>query len=346
MTAETQFEQLADNWIENGISSVVPVIGSGVNTQAEYIEGSKQALNWDTLIKQIISESGISVSKFPELPDSFIRKWETVLRVVAVNTRGYRPYLTERDLQKKVQGILTNYEKDSQHNSLYTTILSSGFKDIISLNFDRSLSLAGGAKSIKSLSNENSKDGVTLYRHSVVSQPTNDTRIWYPHGDTKRLDTIKLGVRKYGNYINWIEGLRGHYMNHWYEEDDIYCKNHRRLWIPPSEWDKIVRTWTNPSSWVNIFKSAPLMFIGCSLLPDEWPLWYLLNQRARQTAFLDQKGSPDNRPETVVLSAGKTRPAHLLNEPEYIVNIHFDTYDKLWKSVMRFFEAGKNDLPK
>ena len=337
MTAEETFKKYADRWLENDITNVVPIIGSGFNMQASKLEGETQMLNWDTLIKEIIAEFGIEAN---DLPTSFIRKWETVLRIVAVNTRGYRPYLTERDLQKKVQQILNDFENNSKDYALYKKLLDVGFKDIISLNFDRSLSLAGGIKSIKSLADEKSKDGVTLYRHSQLSNESN-TRIWYPHGDTKRLDTIKLGVRKYGVYINWIESMRGSYMNRWYEEDKIYCSYNYRDWIPPEEWDKIVRTWTEPSSWVNIFKSAPLLFIGCSLLPDEWPLWYLLNQRARQTAFLDQKGSPDNRPETIVLSAGSNRPMHLSNEPEYIKNIHFKSYDAMWETLIRFFEENR-----
>ena len=342
MTAEEQFRKYSSIWEKNGISNVVPIIGSGVNLQAGNSEGKKRNLDWDALIKEIISESGVSKSKFPELPNSFIRKWETVLRVVAVNTRGYRPYLTERDLQKKVQSVLNDYENDCKDYDLYKLIVDCEFKDIISLNFDRCLSLASGTKSIKSSTNEKNKDGVTLYRHSVIDRSKRNTNIWYPHGDTKRLDTIKLGVRKYGTYINWIESLRGSYMNRWYEEDAIYCSYNNRSWIPPNEWDKKVRAWSTSSSWVNIFKSAPLLFIGCSLLPDEWPLWYLLNQRARQTAFLDQKGSPDNRPETIVLSAGKTKPLHLLNEPEYIINIHFESYEKMWGTVTKFLETQKN----
>ncbi|MFK8036928.1 MAG: hypothetical protein AB8B74_01460 [Crocinitomicaceae bacterium] len=342
MTAEEQFKKYSGIWIKNGISNVVPVIGSGVNLQAEKLEGKNQGLNWDTLIKEIISETGIPSLQSLELPDSFIRKWETVLRIVTVNTRGYKPYLTEKDLQKKVQFILNYYEESCKNYDLYKVILNTKFKDIISLNFDRCLALAGQTRTITSLSNEKSKDGTTLYRHSLINRKKSSTRIWYPHGDTKRLDTIKLGVRKYGTYINWIESLRGSYMHRWNEEDEIYCKYNERSWIPPNEWDSTVRSWTKPSSWVNIFKSAPLLFIGCSLLPDEWPLWYLLNQRARQTAFLDQKGSPDDRPETIVLTAGKTRPIHLLNHPEYIVNIHFESYDKMWKTVTDFFENGKN----
>jgi hypothetical protein len=337
MTAEDTFKKYAENWIENGVTNVVPIIGSGVNMQAATLEGKGQSLNWDTLIKEIISEFGISAS---ELPTSFIRKWETVLRSVAVSTRGYQPYATEKDLQKKVQEILNSFEENSKDHALYKLILDVGFKDIISLNFDRSLSLAGNTKSIKSISDQKSKDAITLYRHSQIKN-SNATRIWYPHGDTKRLDTIKLGVRKYGVYINWIESLRGSYMTRWYEEDKTYCSYNRRDWIPPNEWDKIIRTQSITPNWVDIFKSAPLLFIGCSLLPDEWPLWYLLNQRARQTAFLDQQGSPDNRPETIVLSAGGKAPLHLSNSPEYIVNIHFETYDKMWETLIDFFEKNR-----
>lgn len=341
MKAADQFKQYADQWLANNPEYVVPIIGSGVNMQAAFMEGDKERLDWEKLISDIVEECGVTDPKLLELPNSFIRKWESVLRVVAINTRGYMPYKTEHDLQKKVKEILNKFEDQSKNYGLYKTILDGGFKDIISLNFDRCLSLAGNTNTIKSFSEEKSKDAMPLYRHGIVKN-AQKTRIWYPHGDTKRFDTIKLGIRKYGMYINWVENLRGTYMNKWKEEDKIYCNNHFRDWIPPTEWDKTVRTWTTAASWVNVFKSAPLLFIGCSLLNDEWPLWYLLNQRARQTAFLDQKGSFDERPATIVLSAGgKTPPLHLQKEPEYIVNIHFETYDEMWKTVLDFFEQSR-----
>ncbi|WP_430411728.1 SIR2 family protein [Kordia sp.] len=340
MKAAEQFKMYADQWLANNSEYVVPIIGSGVNMQAASMEGSKEQLDWEKLISDIVKECGVTDPKLLELPESFIRKWETVLRVYAINTKGYMPYKAEHTLQKKVQEILNNFEERSKDYSLYKKILDSGFKDIISLNFDRCLSLAGNSNTIKSFPDEKSKDAMPLYRHSIIKN-AQKTRIWYPHGDTKRFDTIKLGIRKYGMYINWVENLRGTYMEKWYEEDTLYCRYNRRSWIPPTEWDKIVRTWTTPASWVNVFKSAPLLFIGCSLLNDEWPLWYLLNQRARQTAFLDQKGSPDTRPETIILSAGSERPAHLQKEPEYIINIHFDTYDEMWETVLNFFENSR-----
>lgn len=341
MEAADQFKQYADQWLAKNPEYVVPIIGSGVNMQAAFMEGDKERLDWEKLIADIVKECGVTDPKLLDLPASFIRKWETVLRVFAVNTKGYMPYIAENTLQKKVQEILKKFEERSKDYSLYKKILDGGFKDIISLNFDRCLSLAGNAKAIKSFSEEKSKDAMPLYRHSIIKN-TQKTRIWYPHGDTKRFDTIKLGIRKYGMYINWVESLRGTYMSKWQEQNEKYCQLIRRSWIPPTTWDKLVRSWDEPVSWVNVFKSAPLLFIGCSLLNDEWPLWYLLNQRARQTAFLDQRGSPDNRPATIVLSAGgETPPLHLQKEPEYIVNIHFKTYDEMWKIVLDFFEQSR-----
>ncbi len=341
MTASEMFKKYAEQWLTQSPISVVPIIGSGVNMQAATMHGSGKVLNWDTLLKSIVDFPSISTPIPDNLPESFLRKWETILRIIAVNTRGYMPYRTEHDLQKKVQQILNEYEEECKEYDLYKLIVDSGFQDIISLNFDRCIALAGATKSVISLNQEKSKDGVTLYRHSHIKTPHHHTRVWYPHGDTKRLDTIKLGIRKYGVYINWIESMRGTYMSRWYEEDQKYCNSYGGDWIPPHEWDRVVRTWNTPASWVNIFKSAPLLFIGCSLLPDEWPLWYLLNQRARQTAFLDQEGSPDDRPETIILTAGSNRPPHIRNEPEYLINIHFDSYTEMWKEVIDFLEKAK-----
>ena len=42
----------------------------------------------------------------------------------------------------------------------------------------------------------------------------------------------------------------------------------------------------------------------------------------------------------IVKEYGVTDPK-LLELPEYIINIHFDTYDEMWETVLTFFEDSR-----
>ncbi|MEM7392285.1 MAG: hypothetical protein AAF492_08035, partial [Verrucomicrobiota bacterium] len=85
-------------------------------------------------------------------------------------------------------------------------------------------------------------------------------------------------------------------------------------------------------TWAYVFMSAPLIFIGCGLSDDEWPLWWLLNQRARQVAYLEP--AKWRRPDTIVVTAEKDElKKRLKGNPAYIENLHFPSYGAMWDAI-------------
>ena len=342
MTAEPvnptqRFAKLARSWrLSDGGLRVVPVVGTGLNIQAASIEGGKKEDDWNSLLIRTAERGNICRSRLKHLPRSFIQQWEAIVRWYTIDKYGYQPFKGEEDLQKQVCHFVRELENSVGEYSLYRRFASAGFKDILSLNFDRRLALSLNCRSVSSSVTESDSENKlhtrSLFRYSDARE--RDVRIWYPHGDSKRADTIKLGVRRYGIYIAAINEVRNRYMRHWYDSDEIYQLRGGLHWALPTEnWDDIVRSWDFKRSWANVFMSAPLVFVGCGLGEDEWPLWWLLNQRARQSAYLDQPNA-SHRPETIVLSAGKTGPAdRFKGDLCYIENIHFTNHQEMWNAI-------------
>jgi hypothetical protein len=116
--------------------------------------------------------------------------------------------------------------------------------------------------------------------------------------------------------IHDLEALRSELMDKWRDGDRLK---------DPDEFYRFRRRWTR--NWVDLFFTAPLIFLGTSLSVDDWPLWWLLHQRARNfTAF-----TPAKRPKTYVLAAEPDDLSHLKGSPADIEVIKFATHNDLWK---------------
>ena len=75
---------------------------------------------------------------------------------------------------------------------------------------------------------------------------------------------------------------------------------------------------------------SPLLFVGCGLGSDEFPLWWSLHQRARNQARLP----PDQRQPAVVLTVrpcdGGNPAPHLEGGPAGVSTVLFDSWSDLW----------------
>jgi hypothetical protein len=299
MNTWKHFERVAKTKLEAGQKSLIPVVGSGFNLQA-----SRDSSNWISLLSDIGRELGLSgeyleITKLSRM--SATATWEYFITKVAFS-KGRSASDIESKLKKIVQEKLKEFETEPKHPEFYRAFLDMGFRDIISLNFDRTLSLQGKHK----LANANEggnpdyyknyrRHSVTLFRH--INVKPRRTRLWYPHGDTGKFDTIKLGIREYGIYIKSIEEAIQAYIKTWigfleeegfnfFQDPEIfdmgkYCY-YWKLWCEE------VRHY-EPLNWVWLFISAPVVFLGCGLSSDEWPMWWLLHQRARLFARLPEE---------------------------------------------------------
>jgi hypothetical protein len=355
--AEQQCRRWFERWHAPRPDLVVPVIGSGVTIQAARSAGRAPADDWAGLLHRILegSKDGRSPALRAEsLPEPFIQRWESIVRWCAIRTPNQHAAAAEAMLQRTVTMHLRAIEQAGNFEPHYRTIINSGFRDIISLNFDRRLALAGRSERFHVGPKDVPIDAASLYRHSLVRTEHGWSRIWYPHGDTRRFSTIKLGIRKYGLYIRTFEPIRQRYMAAWkaFLADGrsigrTSARSTSRSTLPstsrtrmrsrpgcdePLLWDETIRA-LEPASWASIMLSAPIIFIGCGLSTDEWPLWWLLHQRARQMTFYDHHRL--DYPSVLVLSAGAAEHVrHLRGQPAHIEHVHFDSYDRLWDVLL------------
>lgn len=305
-------------------AGVVPVVGTGVNNQAASIDQSDAEDDWASLVNGVAAETGMSAKERHALPHSFLAQWERLV-VRTAQSRGIEPFQAERLLEKRVVAGLRDREAEAGAHTLYREFADAGLADIISLNFDRRIARAGAKETFVAgpkRPREGPK-GATLYRHSLVAgHHGTHTRVWYPHGDTRRIETLRLGVRKYGFHLGLLQ-------EHVYGSDSDWRN-------PVSSAAIYFGTYVEPDrprydedaesapTWVRVFLWRPLVFIGVGLSPDEWSLWWLLQLRDdedRSPAYYAHVGSLD---------------AALRHELEMIAGVEpvrFGSYDELWSRI-------------
>jgi hypothetical protein len=179
----------------------------------------------------------------------------------------------EEELQKSVQKILM--ENRRIKSDYYKKFIGYGFRDIVSLNFD--LELRGSRRIHLKLNTEERfglpEDAEPLYR--VANNF--GTRIWYPHGDIQKYKTIKLGVRKYGVYCKYIDNSVSKFKAQ--DKSKKIGDKLKKLEEALNQYSK-----HDQFSWVTLVMSSPLVFLGCGLTNDEWPILWALHQRNRNKA--------------------------------------------------------------
>jgi hypothetical protein len=304
---------------ERGIRASVPVFGSGLNIQAANIQGQTED-DWSGLLARIAAAIGLSERVLEGLPLSNLARWESLLRLWA-RTKCVEPYKAENQLQKLACEHLRNCEQTAAGWQLYREVTDARFLDIVSLNFDRRIALSSKQTGfVNAPANcREGPQGETLYRHDRISHPSRSfTRVWYPHGDTKKFATLKLGVRRYGFHLVTLEESRRGFPDAW------RVKRREIMWDKPRI--------KNAPKWTDVFISRPLVFIGCGLSLDEWALWWMIRTRAFVVAGDGKKETPKTIYVGVRKASSNDALGHILRQHR-ITAIEFDSFDDLWKAV-------------
>jgi hypothetical protein len=144
--------------------------------------------------------------------------------------------------------------------------------------------------------------------------------VWYPHGDTKKFSTLKLGVRRYGFYVVLLAESHLRLGDQW---------RFKRAW---HQWGEDQTVLDYGASWIDAFLERDVVFIGCGLSLDEWPLWSMIRRRAvgshaalgtaRPGLFYVRAGPP--RPQDV--------PPHVLQRHQIQV-LAFSSFDDMWTAI-------------
>jgi hypothetical protein len=95
----------------------------------------------------------------------------------------------------------------------------------------------------------------------------------------------------------------------------------------PLSWDALVE-W---KAWYDLFFLAPLIFIGARLPLEEWPIWWLLHQRARNYVPFPRSAAQ----QAFCLIAASDAKRHLERQPCDIEFVEFPSHDDMWAFVLR-----------
>jgi len=365
---EPALQALFDRRFENGDRVVVPVLGSGVNLQAAYEVGAS-ALDWEQLLAEIEAREGITWERAP--PRSMTARWEALTQRQSEERASEREDgLIASVVEALAEQTDRIWEAaDREPPPLYADLLAAKFRDLISLNFDDRIIRASGAASLfraVSPAEQKIRGGASfsvlqqLYQRYHLGDPSRFARVWYPHGRAASRATIVLGVGRYGRLVPDLDvGWRRYKAAErkyaqgkgrdlelfpepqprrmWSRTQIDRWTEHRRGVGPVLAKGKLARrkSYRYPQealSWLDVFLMSPLVFIGCSLGDDEFPLWWALHQRARNQA----RQAPELRKPVVLLTAAPENALdHLRGGPAGLCTVVFPSWDRLWAWVRR-----------
>jgi len=260
--------------LERGAGGIIPAIGSGWNAQAV-----GTVFGWRDLLEEIRRATKLSFQlPSPELTTGNTTLiWERMLFDLAWQT-GQPPHQVESKLQTVVARTLRKFYPVGGVTAAFARrFLALGFEDVLSFNFDQGLHTKDSAW-------HQPKPLHPVTNHCRV---TGATRTWYPHGTVCDPTSIQLGLRAYSNLIKDLELARQEYKA---SEKELFGEpaSIPRKKLPPRPMADQWRVWgeqrRRAASWVASAMNAPLVFAGLSLGREEWPLWWFLNQRARNHA--------------------------------------------------------------
>jgi hypothetical protein len=290
----------------NGARTALLVLGNGVHLQAAREAGLDDPDPWLAAIRLLARQSGIR--DIAGLPAQEPLRWDALVRQASAALHRRSP-------------------RGEDGMPLFGRLLDLQFENILSFNIDRTLALHSNAKTFV----EDDSWNARLRRHDIVTHHDGlVTRIWYPYGDTCVASEMIVGTEMFASQLMAFEDERGPMMNDWVEyrvETYSYpgARPHTKL-KSPDRFYKQSRM--DPRSWYRMFFAAPLVIIGASLPLEDWPLWWLLHQRARNLSVF--RKAP---PAYFLAAKGEARP-HLYGRPAEIDIVEFPSHDALWKLVL------------
>lgn len=364
--ATPALEALLERRFDDGDRIATLVIGSGVNLQAATEVGAS-ALDWEHLLHEIEVREAITWEEGP--PRSMTARWEALLqRQSTRRASDHEDDLVRTVIERlELQTEQIWEAAGGRAPPLYTDLLAMRFRDVVNLNFDDRLARASAAAHLfraTSPAATTLAKGASfsvlpqLYQRFHLAQEAGGfTRIWHPHGRSSSRATVVLGVGCYGRLVpdldlGWRrykaaerafgEGPRRDHAlfpeprsrRHWTRRQIARWTELRRAAGPTLTRGGLARRMAYPRphhalSWLDVAVMSPLVFVGCGLGSDEFPLWWAMHQRAR-----NQARHPARSRVPAVLLTAEPRESHELDHlrggPGGLCTVVFPSWDELW----------------
>jgi len=302
---------------EDGRRYAVPVLGNGFNIQAFSEATPANNDPWTAATRAIMERlNPADRHRMRRWPGSHQGQYDVLDDAFEPAERYDQP----SEFQRLLGEGLTSRSELGTGLDLYQNVAAAQFATILTTNIDEAFPALAGAM-------RRMPPGIyyagELYRKSVVrfGNRAQSTEVWQMNGSAAMPAGIRLGIRRHADTISDMEMLRIELMNSW-------PRGPRGL-EPPDSYARM--RGPRPFSWYKMFLVRPLVFAGSSLDPTDWPMWWLLHQRARILAVFE----PRHRPPTFVLTARTDPLPHLAHSPAGIERVEFPSFDDLW----RFFRG-------
>lgn len=291
------------------------VIGTGFHRQLFGNEPTSLT-DWGCLLRETAKQH--TLNDIPEPSSNPTMVWEAM--VMALSSNAPKPiaaHVAEVILRKSVSENLNNYQLPKKANQKQTSFIDR-FPNldayVLNLNFDHLLDESIGASwdnyrnttKLPHLSGIQKSYRSNLFQRGCWKTGNNIRFVWHPHGTIKNSETLRLGLRDYGQlpsaicqafktFKEWERSVcsrknkepmtEKQYLKTLGKLLELDKQNHTSLNMP------------NHDHWVTRFMLSDVTIIGSGLSEAEIGLHWLLCQRSRNFTRI----SEDSRPNTTFM---------------------------------------------
>ena len=325
----------------DGLRKTVLVVGSGLHNQVR-----SHLPDWRTLIANI--QRGRSLPITENNPDLTVA-WESLISQIVeqrdmIKNRAFAQI--EREVLKAdLLPQLVGTPPESDELKQVTSNLLSRHRDIVTLNFDRTIDRALSMilpEGTAGVLHPSPTKVIGPTKRPVLNVRVGSQRVWHPHGIAHSKATapsIQLGFHGYARAVQQVsDGLAGYRMKQkeWMVNKNVTIEGTWPAQLA-QEWEEKVRELSESSElrWFEICMPSDLVFIGCGLKPEELDIWLLLHARQRQFARL----SSEQRPKAFYIFANSESEKAREDRAEYaakyapagLLPVAFDSYRDMWE---------------
>lgn len=168
--------------------------------------------------------------------------------------------------ESELKKFIAQNVKNLLPSELHQMIISLGFSDILTTNYDEVIENSFSTK-IPSNMGIVKESLYSVFRHTII----NNCKIWHLHGDINLPNSILLGYEQYSGQLQ-------HIRNYVVSGTGNEYKNYKL----PALMTQLKTGKVENSSWLDLFFTKDIHIIGLTLDFVETDLWWLLTYRARK----------------------------------------------------------------
>ena len=334
MTPHELLQDTLNRRFADGSRRAVLVLGAGLHHHlATHTAGDTSTetwrlfRSWNELLRSVSAALAVGASSHEDPTAT----WETLIVEGTRRQSGLAggAAAAAREVEKDALRALSKRLDDlpserEDRRRLGRALRAAGYRDLVSLNFDRTLEGALGLRVEKPRARRS--DAPPSRRPRLLTQDMR-VRLWFPHGHVVAPDAIVLGHRSYGMAIKGLEHMRDKSK----QADRTWRDN--QAWTPAlrEAWEAHRRAPDNIElTWMDLFLLSDLVFVGCSLDRAEMDLWWALHQRARNHA----QQRAEDVPRTLLLHGPGGLGDHLESAPAGVTPIAFTDWNAVWEAIV------------